>query len=80
MAVMVALGDDPTANIGTLLDEALGHLETGLDLDLDPSSARLSDRQRRSHRILGPPGNFTQGADGRETLSSADSGRHRTVA
>jgi AcrR family transcriptional regulator len=32
MAVMVALNDDPTADIGTLLDEALGHLETGLDL------------------------------------------------
>ena len=32
MAVMVALNDDPTANIGTLLDAALGHLEAGLDL------------------------------------------------
>jgi AcrR family transcriptional regulator len=32
MAVMVALGDDPTANIGTLLDDALGHLEAGLVL------------------------------------------------
>jgi AcrR family transcriptional regulator len=32
MAVMVALGDDPTANIGVLLDEAMGHLEAGLDL------------------------------------------------
>jgi AcrR family transcriptional regulator len=32
MAVMVALNDDPTADIGTLLDEALGHLETGLGL------------------------------------------------
>jgi AcrR family transcriptional regulator len=32
MAVMVALGDDPTANIATLLNEALGHLEAGLDL------------------------------------------------
>jgi hypothetical protein len=31
-AVMFALGDDPTANIGVLLDEALGHLEAGLDL------------------------------------------------
>jgi len=32
MAVMVAFGDDPTANIGTLLDDALGHLEAGLVL------------------------------------------------
>jgi hypothetical protein len=32
MAVMVALGDDPTANIGTVLDDALGHLEAGLVL------------------------------------------------
>ena len=32
IAVMVALDDDPTANIGTLLDEALGHLEAGLDV------------------------------------------------
>lgn len=32
IAAMVALGDDPTANIAVLLDEALGHLETGLDL------------------------------------------------
>jgi hypothetical protein len=32
MAVMVALGDDPTANIGVLLDEGMGHLEAGLDL------------------------------------------------
>ena len=32
IAVMVSLGDDPTANIGTLLDEALGHLEAGLDV------------------------------------------------
>lgn len=31
-AVLVALGDDPTANIGALLDEAMGHLEAGLDL------------------------------------------------
>ena len=32
IAVMVALDDDPTANIGMLLDEALGHLEVGLDV------------------------------------------------
>ena len=32
MAVMVALDDDPTANIGVLLDEALAHLEAGLTL------------------------------------------------
>jgi AcrR family transcriptional regulator len=32
MAVMVAFGDDPTANIATLLDDALGHLEAGLVL------------------------------------------------
>jgi len=32
MAVMVALGDDPTANVAGLLDEAMGHLEAGLDL------------------------------------------------
>jgi AcrR family transcriptional regulator len=32
MAVMVALGDDPTSNISVLLDEALGHLEGGFDL------------------------------------------------
>jgi AcrR family transcriptional regulator len=32
MAVMVALGDDPTANVGVLLDEAMGYLEAGLDL------------------------------------------------
>jgi AcrR family transcriptional regulator len=32
MAVMVAHDDDPTANIGTLLDEALAHLEAGLTL------------------------------------------------
>ena len=32
IAVMDALDDDPTANIGTLLDEALGHLEAGLDV------------------------------------------------
>ena len=30
VAVMVALGDDPTANISVLLDEAMGHLEAGL--------------------------------------------------
>ena len=32
IAVMVALDDDPTANVGTLLDEALGQLEAGLDV------------------------------------------------
>ena len=32
IAVMVALDDDPTANIGVLLDEALGLLEVGLDV------------------------------------------------
>lgn len=32
MAVMVALGDDPTSNISVSLDEALGHLEGGFDL------------------------------------------------
>ncbi len=32
MAVMVALADDPAADIGVLLDEALAHLETGLSL------------------------------------------------
>jgi AcrR family transcriptional regulator len=32
IAVMVALDDGPTANIGVLLDEALAHLEAGLTL------------------------------------------------
>jgi AcrR family transcriptional regulator len=32
MAVMVALDDDPAANVGVLLDEAMGCLEAGLDL------------------------------------------------
>jgi AcrR family transcriptional regulator len=32
MAVMVALTDDPSADMGVLLDEALAHLETGLNL------------------------------------------------
>jgi len=31
MAVMVALADDPTADIGLLLDQALAHLEAGLN-------------------------------------------------
>jgi hypothetical protein len=32
MAVIIALGDDPTANIGVLLDEGMGHLEAGFGL------------------------------------------------
>jgi AcrR family transcriptional regulator len=32
MAVMVALDDDPAANVGVLLDEAMGCLEAGLGL------------------------------------------------
>lgn len=32
MAVMVALADDPRADIGLLLDEAMAHLEAGLSL------------------------------------------------
>jgi AcrR family transcriptional regulator len=32
MAVMVALADDPRADIGLLLDEAMAHLEAGLNL------------------------------------------------
>jgi AcrR family transcriptional regulator len=32
MAVMLALGDDPTADLAKLLDEAMGHLEAGLEI------------------------------------------------
>jgi AcrR family transcriptional regulator len=32
IAVQFALVDDPTANLAMLLDEAMGHLETGLEL------------------------------------------------
>lgn len=32
MAVMLSLGDDPTADFASLLDEAMGHLEGGLEL------------------------------------------------
>ena len=32
MAVMFAMADDPAADMATLLDDALAHLETGLAL------------------------------------------------